>query len=477
MPYKKPVIHISGLIAGLLLFLSLLAVQFNNVFFNSSFQTTAIDKLSIYERIIAPDDQSMLKSSDEPLLAAVKNSVTPDLFNKNVKSLIDGLIDYVSGRTDNLPDLYVVGADKLSITASAGVTPAAVEKINLQLVMMFSTEQNYSDILSVISLLQFILTYLPVFLLLFLVAVVAAVSRKSPSEILDWMHITALTYFILCWLGALLIGSTPRLIPFSGISGSAAVGILKDYIRYCSGSISWGILLSGLALLAGMESALYFYRRFSERFNERSNGRFSIPFPNKTISTLLATTAVYSLLTFVLVSDIYSQFHKRDLGHAVSYIMGSISYNRYTDARNEDVCLLSIKVLNENDKKPFQNIQAAIYPLDTKGGGKAEKDKETVPGKTGKDGTVSFLLSEGEFRLELNTSGLSGYEGQAVTTPLSYDFSLATPGRTDLAITLGSDPGTSNVSSDISTSSTSSTSSDLGMPLLKIVDASMQYMP
>ncbi len=580
MPYKKPEIYISGLVASLLLFLALLAVQFDNVFFNSSFQTAAVNKLSIYERIISPSDRSLLKSTDTPLESAVKNSITPDLFDKNVKSLIDGLIDFVSGRAKNLPDLYIAGADKLSIATSAGITPAAVEKINLQLVMMFSSKQNYNDILSVISLVQFILKYLPVFLLLLLAAVVNAILRRNSSEIIDWMHVVLLSYFILCWFAALLISLTPWLIPFSRLSGLpeyTVTGILSDYIRYCSGTISLGILLSGLALLAGMRFADFLCGRLNEcnetggltnssldlnlRFVRHETGSIwnrtrlttfqdrsktaqtcflpirarsmpvkprSIRFQGRAIPKLLAVTAIYSILAFALANNIDTMFHKRNLGQAVSYIIGNLSYNCYTDARNEDVCLLNIKLLNENDKTPVRNMQAAIYPLDSESRGKAISDKEATPEKADEYGSVSFLLSEGEFRLELYPSDLSGYRGQTVSDPLSYDLSLSSPGRIDLAITLGSDANESSEpdktsstdkSNDTAKSSGASNSSEPAksgepdnpnepdksnepvnssepaksggpdnpnepsttsvpvIPRLKIVDASMQYMP
>lgn len=562
MPYKKPLTYISGLIAGFLLFFALLAVQLNSVIFNAGFQQAAVDKLNIYERFIAAPDMSSTKSGDIPFETAFKNSITPDLLNKNIKSLIEGLIDFVSGRTHNLPDLYIAGTDKFSIATSAGVTPAAIEKINLQLIMMFSSEQNLNDILSVVSLIQFILSYLPLFSLLLYAAVAAAASRKSPPEILGLLRTSVLTFFILCWLSAWLIGSISWLIPFSrlpGLSESEVTGILSDYIRYCSVSISAGILLSGLIMLAGMRFADFLYGRLNERIetgslinfsSDRNLGliryqsgilrnrtrsttirgcskaaearkmRFQVPimpfmplstrFRGRTIPVLLAATTIYSMLAFALVSNTGTLFHKRNLGHAVSYIMGNLSYNRYTDARNEDVCLLNIKLLNENDKTPVRNMQAAMYPLDSKSGGKVISEKEAVPEKTDKDGSISFLLSEGEFRLKLYSSELSGYEGQTLSAPLSYDLSLSSPGRTDLTVILGSNadkssyagksseadkpvdadkssesekpndtakPSDAGKSSDTVKSSEPGTTSVPAIPRLKIVDASMQYMP
>jgi hypothetical protein len=568
MPYKKPVTYISGLIAGFLLFIALLAVQLNSVIYNAGFQQAAIDKLNIYERFIAAPDLSSAKSGDMPFSTAFKNSITPDLLNKNIKSLIDGLIDFVSGRTHNLPDLYIAGTDKLSIATSAGVTPAAIEKINLQLIMMFSSEQNLNDILSVVSLIQFILAYLPLFCLLLCAAIAAAASRKSPPEILGWMRTSVLTFFILCWVSAWLIGSIPWLILFlrlSWLPESEVIGILSDYIRYCSGSISGDILLSGLTLPVGIRLADYIYGRLNDRVEtssqinsssdlnfrttlhktgilrnrtrsttirgcskaaEARKMRFQVPimpvkplsirFRGRTIPVLLATTTIYSTLAFILVNNTDTLFHKRNLGHAVSYIMGNLSYNRYTDARNEDVCLLNINLLNENDKTPVRNMQAAVCPLDSKSGGKVINDKGAAPEKTDEDGSISFLLSEGEFRLELYSTELSGYEGQTVSAPLSYDLSLSSPGRTDLTVILGSDAGKSSgpekssdtgessdasksgdtsessdpeklsntvessdadKSSDPSKSSSSGTTSVPIIPRLKIVDASMQYMP
>lgn len=611
MPYKKPVRYISGLVAGFLLFIALLAVQLNSVIFNAGFQQAAIDRLNIYERLVAAPVMFSAKSGDIPFEAAVKNSITPDLLNKNVKSLIDGLIDFVSGRSRNLPDLYISGADKLSIATSAGVTPAAVEKINLQLIMMFSSEQNFNDILSVVSLIQFILAYLPPFSLLLCAAVAAAASVKRPSEIPGWMRTSVLTFFILCWLSAWLIDSIPWLIPFerfSWLPGSDVTGILFDYIHYCSGGISAGILLSGLLLPAGIWFAFYLCNRLNERnetvslitssshrnrgglrhksglmpdqgssmpvldrsmpvwgsssaakasslpvrINTTSTKACTIPgrgsstpvrthfIPvrtrftsarNRTIPLLLAVTAIYSLLAYALVSNTDSLFHKRNLAHAVSYIMGNLSYNRYTDARNEDVCLLNVKVVSENDKTPVQNMPMVMYPLDSSSAGKASGDKRVALQKTDENGSGSFLLSKGEFRLELYSSDSSGYDYQAVPAPLSYNLSLSSPGRTDLTVTLGSaagtagndgsvsntgtavNPGSSTTASESSKASDSDksgnannptdsgksnnannstgtgnstvagSSSDPGVtsvpviPRLKIVDASMQYMP
>lgn len=511
MPYRKPVILISGLAAGLLLFVALLAVQLNNIFFNSDFQKSAVGRLDIYERLLAPAYTDSRGSANTLFEAALKNTVTQDLFNRNVNSLVDGLIDFVSGRTNKLPDLYLSGDGKLSLAASAGMTPAAVEKINLQLLMMFSDEQYLNDVLSAISLVQFLLSYLPLFLLLLVAALIAAVSKRSPAYILDWMHNAVLSFFILSWLAAWFFGSLPWLLPFSGTSSAAAGRVVMDYMRYCTGSISAGILLSGLILFLGYKIALHMYVHFCKtpettQLSSLPNKNATVAsrikvvswtYPKRALSLLLISSIIYSLSALMLIEKAGSVFNKRNLDNAVLYIMGSISYNRYTDARNEDVCFLNIRVLDENDKKPVKNILAAIYPLDAEVDGKTVKNKETAPEKTDNDGTVSFLLTDGRFRLKLYSSGIPGYEGQAVPAPLSYDFSLSTPGRTDLTVILGSRPdatnaasgsgisdasngsgdSSGNISSASSGSDTSKTTGAPFIPQLRIVGATMQYMP
>ncbi|HEX2946515.1 MAG TPA: hypothetical protein VHT96_11235 [Clostridia bacterium] len=460
MPFKKPTDQIPGLAAGLLLFIALFALQLNNAFFNSSYQQKVIDHLDVYERIMASIEPTPPGSKNILFETAVKNSITQDLFNRNVKSLLDGLIDFVSGRTNKLPDLYIAGTGRLSMAASAGVPPAAVEKINLQLLMMFSDEQSFNNILSVISLVQFGLYYLPLFSMMLFAALVIAVSMRSSASILDWIDTAVLSFFTFSWLAAMIVGSAPWVLPPPEIPSEAAGRLLMDYVRYCTGAISENILLSGLILLIGQKIALYLYQHICKTSaNTRITGistgsktfcshmkNSSRLYPKRILSLLLVSTIIYSLLSLTLIEKAYGAYQKRNLGNAVSYIMGSISYNRYTDARNDDVCLLNVKILNGNTKTPVKDLEAAVFTLDAKDSmfNEKKKEKPEIVKKTDNNGTASFLLSEGDFRLELKPLGSPDLGYHDAVTALSYDFSLATPGRTDLVVTLGSDSAASN---------------------------------
>lgn len=509
MPCKRPLFRISGFMAGVLLFIALLAAQLNSVLFNSVFQEKAVDRLDIYDRLMASAGP-VSPNNANTFEAAVKSSITPDLFNKNVKSLIDGIIGYVSGLTGNLPDLYIAGSDKLSIAEAAGVTPAAVEKINLQLVMMFSNDQNYSDILSVISLIQFSLLYLPAFTLLLCAALIAAMLFRSPADLLTWLRATISYYFVICWFAASLLALMPFLFRLTGIADPVLTGVLLDYIRYCSFVVSSAILLSGVVVLAGMELALYLHRRpyklsgtggnllyATETDNCRlytpgkdsrslcaygaaSIARVPRPYPNKLLPLLITIMIIYSLSAYLVANNAGSMFNKRNLGHAVSYIMGSIGYNRYIDARNEDVCLLKVKVLNEKDKMPVQELQTVIFPINTKGLEDTSENALAAPAKTDKNGTASFLLTEGDFRLILNTTGSPDPGSFGFSAPLTYDFSLSMPGRTDLTIILGSDDSVDSVDYVASVDSVArqpDVISTVDIPYSRIVGTSMQYMP
>lgn len=489
MPCKRPLFRISGFMAGVLLFIALLAAQLNSVLFNSVFQEKAVDRLDIYDRLMASAGP-VSPNNANTFEAAVKSSITPDLFNKNVKSLIDGIIGYVSGLTGNLPDLYIAGSDKLSIAEATGVTPAAVEKINLQLVMMFSNDQNYSDILSVISLIQFSLLYLPAFTLLLCAALIVAMLFRSPADLLTWLRATISYYFVICWFAASLLALMPFLFRLTGIADPVLTGVLSDYIRYCSFVVSSAILLSGVIVLAGVELALYLHRRSYNLSGTDSRplcaygadpaARVLRPHPNRMLPLLISVMIIYSLSAYLVVNNAGSLFNKRSLGHAVSYIMGSIGYNRYIDARNEDVCLLKVKVLNEKDEMPVQDLQAMIFPINTKGLEDASENTLAAPAKTDKNGTASFLLTEGDFRLILNTTESPDPGSFGFSSPLTYDFSLSMPGRTDLTIILGSDDSVDSVDNVASVDSVArqpDVISTVDIPYSRIAGTSMQYMP
>lgn len=452
---RKIVIPMVGLTSGILLFLVTFSMLLNNVIFNSKFQNDALDRLGIYESVVelAETLSTEINISQNQLEPIVRNTVTPDLVSLNVKSLIDGLTTYFKGYTKKLPDLYLAGMNdnngNAAFTTASGQPLAGLEKINLRVLFMVLGERHINDIMLVVSLLQFILTNIPIFGLLLFMTVLTLMLHNPPLELRALLQSTAASYFILCLIAGSLIQlilytKLPHLVSLIDKLKPISKGVLSEYITYSANTLSVQFILSGMILFGAVQAAVL----LSERIHQSTSSDAcilscsyipsltSMDITDKAHNAIFIRETSIVMLTLITLSSVslYIQFREasqnfadRNLGQAVSFLKGNNHYYQVTNARKDQVYLLDMKVLDSITKLPVQDLGARVGIKDKNG-------IEPIQCTTDSEGSAVFLLDKGSFRLILDPVGaLADYN---YPDSLSYEFEMTTPGKAELTVML-----------------------------------------
>lgn len=442
---QKIIIPLIGLVMGILLFLAAFAALLDGILFSSEFQEKALNNIGIYSHaaeiagtlssgIGAPETGAGSLTDIKPFFSS---TASPDLISQNIKSVTDGLISYFKGYTEELPDLHLI-ADNESV------------KVNLSIIFIIFGEFNITDVLLVISLLQFVLKYVSIFGLLLFLALLYIMLNTDKKGFYGFLNITAAICLILCLAAGILIlvglnNAPPAVLAQMERFEAISPDVLKGYISYCANTLSARLILLGIAVFAAVRiSLLLFERRGAgpgslgiSLSKETAPARnYSVP-PRKprlckAAAMLLLPALLSSAVFYVQIRWAYQDFAGRDLSRAVSFIKGRVQYYRITDATNDPVYLLSIKVLDSTAKLPVPDLSAFV----SVSGGKGSR---LIHSYTDSDGAAVFLLDQGRFSLELYSGGiLADYTPSGLP---SFEFDMAMPGKSELVILLDSQAG------------------------------------
>ena len=500
---RKIIIPMVGLVSGIFLFLASFSMLLNSVVYNSEFQKEVFEKLGIYGSVakLATNLSSEISILQDQYQPIIKNNVTPDLVSTNLKSLIDGLTSYFKGNTNALPDLHLAGMnDTWSIinnsemNAASGYdsfnteykqdtsftsSPAAfkttstqplasLEKINLRVLFMIFGERHITDIMLVISLFQFILSYIPIFALLLFITIFALMLQKKPLELNSWLKSTAASYILFCLAAGCLIQlilflKLPYLLSLIDKLEPISEGVLSGYITYCTNTLSVQIILSGTILFGVVQVVTYllgdtYQNATSISYSPSCSFKSSFTnmitvvkapdtqFIQKTSILILALIALLGISVYVQINAASRNFSDRNLGRAISFLNGNNNYYQITNARNDQVYLLDVKVIDSITRLPVKNLGANVESNVGNG-------IEPIRCTTNSDGSAAFLLDKGCFKLMLDPIGpLASY---LLPYWPSYEFEMTTPGKEELNVILDRQI--------------------YGLPYIK--EATMQYIP
>lgn len=447
--YRKIVISVIGVVSGILLFLASFSMLLDNILYNNEFQKEAFDTLGIYESVaeLAGTFSSEMSTLDNQIEPIVKNTVALDLISLNAKSVIDGLISYFKGYTAELPDLQLIwkndidstgsisGMDDTSANAAFSTESvqslASLEKINMRVLFMIFGERYITDIMLVFSLLQFILAYTHIFGLIVFLTLFAVMFQTTPMEIRTWLQSTAASCIILCFVAVCLVQlglnlKLPHLMSQIDKLEPISAGVLLKYITYCSNILSAQIILICTILFAAAQTAvLLFEKAYQSRSSYKAHNAHHARVSRTTSLAMFVLATLSSIFFYTYVSAAGHSFVNRNLGQAVSFLKGSNYYYQITNARNNHVYLLDVKVLDYISKQPVQNL---CVLLSAKGESRIEL------GYTDSDGYAVFLLDKGSFKLILDSCGAPALYNP--TESLSYEFEMITPGKSELTVLL-----------------------------------------
>jgi hypothetical protein len=469
-------IPITAILSGIILFLTFAAVFVSSTIFNDSYHIDMLTRLDLPNHIA---ETAMIKSSEifaeqEQITTYINSNLSSELIDTNIKSIVKGLLDYIKGKTNTLPDLYLRTVPAVG-EVSAGKQPdtgtpvedkkqtdtekllsspfsklSAIEKINLRLLAMFSDEQKIGNILLLISKVQFVAKniILPLILLYWLIVILLL--QNKPSAVPDYFMCSILCCAVLSLSSCVILGrlcnidlhSIPGLqnIPFPEIRE-----ILSSYVLSFLSNLMHTLFINSFILILGA-ALIYFIARISIKstYNRRWNMPVSeelspfeetSPFEElslKNTSHRKVSSIMYHSLTVVMmiVLCIHINFAANEylsigLKRTSEYQTLSTSLEMITDARDHEICYLEVIILDCMSQEPLEGAEIIVSRADSIG---TEEKRST----TGSDGASPFLLEKGSYRLMLDTTGTQA--NWSILDTLYLDISLLRPGKNELKI-------------------------------------------
>ena len=452
--FDKTILSILSIVTGILLFLSSFVFMLNNIFFNSEFQKEAVSKLGIGGYVIHLADEM---SSEDVLLQnetvpAFGDIVTSDLINRNVQSLIDGLIQYFKGNTNTLPDIHLPDfTDCAGVARGFDINEGYPERINLNGLLMMLGEPRIADIMLVINLFQFILSQIPYLCLFIMIMFCTMMFHKSaaPVEICVRIQFTVAVYSILCVSSGFLIQLLLYLQPlnylsFDYIPEFVSGRVLTGYITYCANSLSVQLIFSGIILFGGVYAAILFLKRSNQKSLSHPSLVicYSKPVFQRATSSYIKHTglstqkfAVTALLIITLLTIgfhlqvhlMFQNFSDRNLSRAVAFINGTDPCYQVIDARDDQVYLLHVKVSDKMSGQPVEGLTIRVSNRD-------KNNYEYIEYCTDAEGSAIFSLGQDGFKLMLYPDRPTSANN--LPQWLSYDFEMTKPGMEELQVVL-----------------------------------------
>ncbi len=457
----KIIIPLAGLFSGILMFLALLSMLINTTLFNNEFHFDTLTKigLSNYITKTAKEKSSEIFADQEQIDTFISSAITSELVNKNMESLVTGLLDYVKGHSDILPDLYlrvhsengseppVYSHDK-SITFSSLVS---IDKINLRLLTMFSDEQKINNTLSAISLVQLTTKNIMILSILLLIFTFMLLLQRTPSEILASIKLSVVVYSLLCLLTYVFLYKMcnvelPYILSMINVTMPEIREIIRNYTLSFLSIIMYNLFFSIILLPVGIQIGFLLLKIMLTKMKASGEetspiedlydlGEASLsgsaPIHAKKHPTVQASHIYLGLLAllifsiYMLLSIAVEEYNDRNLDSVVTYLSRKNTNNKIIDARGYGICYLDVIVLDGITQQPLEGAEISIYRTDS-------SDISLKRSFTDNKGSSVFLLEKGSYRLLLDA--ISTQADWVFPDMQNLDFDLQKTGKNELML-------------------------------------------
>jgi hypothetical protein len=449
---RKVLMPILAVVSGILLFTATAAASLDGSLFNSSFHLSLINKYGIYSQLGKTVDNTLknylsdIKSGPvenekqkEQLFSLVDKAVTPDMIRLNTDALVDGMMKYFLGEASFLPDIYLKPANGKPVLAShdtiqqASPVPeqslAGIDRISLNVVLMYMDRNDLINTFSEIRLLRFALSYAPVFLGLFsFFLLVLAVSLSRGREIKARLSLATATAGISGLVAAcLLLGLSwlypPGYLTLSPLEKYIQKDSLYGYLRACIqrpvfSLVLFGAVLLTIALIIRFLPEHLLQNNFQKQRTFKKHGKALV-----SIFLVLLLAGIFLGKAEAMKGD----FHSKDLGAALERLSGTSTYTAVTAARDETIYSVEIRAIDKLTDDPVQGFHILLNGTlsDT---GKAYSES----GTSDESGKVRFNIQRGGFKLEFDQSEFP----ESYKIPASYPFEIKAAGTTIITVNL-----------------------------------------
>ena len=497
---QKLTFLMSALIVSLCLFAAIASARLGNTLFDAEVHKNVLNQCDIYSQT-----GSMLKNSlddylktlasgspetlrqQEQLVSLIEKAITPDMLKLNIDSIADGLLGYFKSETRFLPDIYInpvqdqppqeLQTDTDEEDRVSGEALSKIDNINLSAILMYMNRSDITDKLSVVRLLYFFLSKIPILAVL-LLAVLLLINMfllKSRKELNGWVNLTALlTGFVFALFGISLLIYLYAVLPahhsFISLSvhlrGESAVAYMQNWLYpsalfFIIAGLAAFILTSLFKLLSrctenitnrfsgnargtgpGSQKPMggdtvspvrrfAFIRRYLVLIKKSivKTGRIEICGRKPGIKPVIAAISLFSILSFsyVYFGALKSEFLSKDLAVAVERMRGITAYSRVVFAQDAAVSTLELRMVDRETNTPVQGIYTNISGKSAISG---NAFNEAVTSDGG--GKSKTTLDIGSYKLSFDSTQFP----DDYLVPPPYLFEMQAAGSTVITISL-----------------------------------------
>ena len=377
----------------MLLFVSILAGLCLFILVVSLIVYTALLNADFHEKLLAGEDVfSCISSITQKTINNL--NITPEMVQSNLYSIIRGLISYVKGTENLLPDIYF-DSNSLGL-AALGNTDNYLDKINLSTILLFLNRSYISDSLTILRLLYECLktAFNIVTIFFFFLVIIILITANKRGEMIKYWHL------LICFPGSLCLisGFISFLYSKNKLPGiihalSLQVDISQDikvdlaymltsYAKKCLNYMTFCFILSGVALIS-VSILVSLILKFS-LFKSCKNKHFttkpfltkiftptsSVSHSNKTLSlsksrVFLFVIVLVTILLMQKIGDFNEDYKINSFLTLASRIREYGSATPVILAKDDNIYLLQVCVVDENNGEPVQGIKVALINNNT----------------------------------------------------------------------------------------------------------------
>lgn len=439
--------------AGLCLFLLSSAITLEKTIMNSEFHNKQFEKHNLYsytqDQISGSLGNINLKTGSETdsdqfssILMALKKSITPDLIRMNIESLIEGIFQYLHGKSNFLPDIVLstdanhnnINIDQMTDdNQKYSYALSKIKKVNLSLILQYFDRSDIADRLSIIKLYFYVIDTIPVFLSLMavLLLITAAAFTNNALKLLKWLMLVFITWSassLTCALFLIYKNSTleSSIYPITS-SIPLPADITLSYAADCLKNI-WEVLIV-LGFIVGAVSLLFFIILKKKAANiVKDHISFN---KNRTLGSIKYGVCIFIFLLVisVLINKSYivkKEFSENNFPVVLNKLKNYSTVTKIIPAKDTSISMLLVKLVDKKDKAPVSNLKMHLSGETTSGGASSSYIISD------ENGDARHTLDKGKYRLSFDQDSFP----DLYQLPPPVFFELKSAGTTMISIEL-----------------------------------------
>ena len=376
------------------------------------------------------------------LLLSLKKSITPDLINMNLDSLVDGIFKYLNGKSNFLPDIVLNTEPTIDTINPNNMTDqnqkysyalSKIEKINLSLILQYFDRTDIADSLSIIKLYFYFVNNIPIFLALItiLLFIIAAAFSTNVIKIFKWLALLFSTWAALSLSSAIFIiyksyTLNNNIYPITS-SIPLPADITLSYIVDCLKGI-W-VTLMLLGIIVGTITMLLLIILKTKRINLMENQKSSDKLRLLGSIKYGACIFMFMLVISVLINKSYivkKEFSDNNFPVIINKLKNYSAVTKVIPAKDTSIYVLVLNIVDKNDKTPVANIKMHLS-------GEAPTGKvNSLDIVSDENGDAKYTLDKGKYRLSFDSDSFP----KIYQLPSPVFFELNSPGTTIISIEL-----------------------------------------